>query len=131
MQAALLGVMCNVVTVPLSLNNMWGPSGVTLRAFGACNGEDIVHHGQWTRLFVPLFQHAGVIEAVVLGLLLLRLGALLEFRWGTLNCVLAYVITGVHGLTTGAAQYPKAVKVGGYVALAGLLGVWISEQAGM
>jgi membrane associated rhomboid family serine protease len=106
---------------------MIGPYPTILDDWGAKNTYKLVVDGQWSRLFMPIFLHSGVIH--LLGNLAIQLDQckLYEQQWGIVLYSFIYIATGISGCVFSAVSMPGSLGVGGSGAIMGVLGARIGE----
>ncbi|MBX2801966.1 MAG: rhomboid family intramembrane serine protease [Myxococcales bacterium] len=92
---------------------------------GALRVERVSEHGEYFRLLMPLFIHAGWVHLLLNGLAFVQLAALVELLWGGRRLLLFYVVCGLGGsLTSAVLNGPEmGYSVGASGAILGLAGV--------
>jgi len=109
----------------LESNPFFGPDVDTLLDVGAINYFKITDEGEWWRLFVGMWLHAGIIHFVINGAVIVQLGRNLEQLHGPYSLVAIYILSGLFAATLSALFSPFTISVGASGALFGLLGgVW-------
>jgi membrane associated rhomboid family serine protease len=108
--------------VPLDENSMLGPSIQTLINSGGLTSVSVICDGEWWRIFVSFFLHAGIFHLAFNMLTLLLLGSQLEREFGPLDMTAIYMSSGVAGQLASAVFLPNSVSVGASGAIFGLLG---------
>jgi membrane associated rhomboid family serine protease len=107
-------------------NPLFGPSWETLFSMGAKDTISIVD-GEWWRLLVPLYMHAGLLHLAMNSLSLLRLGAHMEREFGFWRIGLIYTVSGSAGILCSANFIPRVPSVGSSTALFGLMGALFGD----
>lgn len=82
---------------------------------------------QWFRFFVPIFIHAGIIQAVVLLVVQLYFGCQIERQAGFLRMMIIYFISGFGGYCISGIFASETATVGCDPAVYGLLAVHVVE----
>ncbi len=95
----------------------------TLLQFGASYAP-LVSHGQYWRLIMPMFLHAGPIHLLLNMLVLYSLGAMAESLYGYGRFALIYVLSGIGGSLLSVSR-SDSVAVGASGALMGVVGALI------
>ena len=95
----------------------------TLLQFGASYAP-LVSHGQYWRLIMPMFLHAGPIHLLLNMLVLYSLGAMAESLYGYGRFALIYVLSGIGGSLLSVWR-SDSVAVGASGALMGVVGALI------
>lgn len=109
-------------------NIMYGPSLQDLVDNGA-KSTTLILEGEWSRLFKPIFLHAGVLHLVFNMAMLLRVGMALEEVYGPVKTAAVYLIAGVSGVGCSAVFIPEIDGVGASGAVFGLLGALFGDFA--
>uniref|UniRef100_A0A6U4K3R5 rhomboid protease n=2 Tax=Phaeomonas parva TaxID=124430 RepID=A0A6U4K3R5_9STRA len=107
---------------PLDENPFLGPSVDTLLDCGAINYYKIVDEGEWWRLAVGMWLHAGIIHFIMNGVVIIQIGRSLESLHGWYTVLPLYLLSGVFAACTTALLAPFTISVGASGALFGLLG---------
>lgn len=107
-------------------NSMGGPSTRTLVHVGGKWEPYIRDEGQVYRLITPVVLHAGLIHLLSNVFFFLRMGWLLEARWGWWRTMAIYIISGIGGVFLSCICAPGVVSVGASGALFGLVGANVS-----
>eukprot|EP00049_Salpingoeca_infusionum_P005200 m.89238 g.89238 ORF g.89238 m.89238 type:complete len:653 (+) comp12886_c0_seq1:39-1997(+) len=82
---------------------------------------------QWWRFILPLFFHAGVIQAVIMLPIQFYAGRQIEKQAGALRTILIYFITGIGGTVIAAIFSPYQIGVGCDPAVYGLVACLLVE----
>lgn len=113
---------------PLNVNPMLGPYPETLDNWGAKNTEQIVHDGEWWRIFpCPVFLHAGVLHLLGNVSVQLTMGSFFEREWGSLVWGIIYAGSGIGSSILSACVMPDTIGVGSSGAVCGLFGAKLAE----
>jgi len=106
-------------------NNMGGPSGICLYCMGA-KWEPAIHNGAVWRLLTPIFLHAGILHLAANMFMLVKMGYVLETRWGWWRFGLVYLLAGLSASLWSAVLGYETISVGASGALMGLMGADIT-----
>jgi rhomboid protease GluP len=103
-----------------------GFDSATLIRFGAGWSYLTMAAGEWWRLVVPVFLHAGLLHFAFNSMALLQLGPLIEQEYGTERFAFLYLACGIAGNL--ASQWIRPVlTVGASGAIFGLIGVLLAH----
>eukprot|EP00468_Gymnochlora_sp_CCMP2014_P005089 CAMPEP_0167753758 /NCGR_PEP_ID=MMETSP0110_2-20121227/7892_1 /TAXON_ID=629695 /ORGANISM="Gymnochlora sp., Strain CCMP2014" /LENGTH=308 /DNA_ID=CAMNT_0007639561 /DNA_START=929 /DNA_END=1855 /DNA_ORIENTATION=- len=103
-------------------NESAGPSSKTLIFMGARSTPLIRENFEYWRLVTPILLHEGVKHLVFNLLFFSYIGYTLELRWGRLNSLLVFVISGITGNMLSTLGRPESISVGASGSLCGMLG---------
>ncbi|GAB5355257.1 hypothetical protein AAMO2058_000190000 [Amorphochlora amoebiformis] len=106
-------------------NDMGGPGGQTFLYMGAKYLPDI-KEGQVFRFISPILLHGGILHLASNLFFQCRVGFIFELRWGLVNYVLIYLLTGLGASYFSCLISPKSISVGASGALFGLTGADLS-----
>lgn len=95
---------------PFTANPFAGPGVNVLRKLGA--KDPTVHEGQYHRLFMTMFLHAGVIHLLTNMLSLANVGFPLERMYGSARVAVIYLVSGVSAALSSSLFLPNTVSVG-------------------
>jgi len=112
---------------PININPMIGPSANSLVKLGAKQTSLIVNQGEWYRLFIPMFLHAGIIHYVLNMIALWFIGKAVEQCHGSMAAVILFVIPAVGGTILSALFLPEYISVGASGGIFGLIGACIAD----
>eukprot|EP00954_Amorphochlora_amoebiformis_P030556 1394866-Amorphochlora_amoeboformis.AAC.1 len=101
-------------------NDMGGPGGQTFLYMGAKYLPDI-KEGQVFRFISPILLHGGILHLASNLFFQCRVGFIFELRWGLVNYVLIYLLTGLGASYFSCLISPKSISVGASGALFGLV----------
>lgn len=127
-----------IVTVIISQRagaaGFFDTSNEVLYRLGAKQGWAIFMLGEYWRLVMPIFLHAGALHFGMNSLVLWQVGPQVEDLFGSARYLFLYLATGVIGFAASAWWYhPAAISVGASGSLFGLIGIlisYISQQRG-
>lgn len=129
-----------VVAWLISLRAGGGPGGLVnlnpqvLLLLGAKHGASILLLGEYWRLVMPIFLHAGLIHFVFNSFVLWQVGPQVEELFGSSRYIFLYLLTGVASFVASTWWYgPGGLSVGSSGALFGLIGIlisYVSQRAG-
>jgi rhomboid protease GluP len=109
-------------------------SNEVLYLLGAKQGWAIFMLGEYWRLVMPIFLHAGVLHFVMNSFVLWQVGPQVEDLFGSARFLFLYLAPGVIGFAASAWWYhPAAISVGASGSIFGLIGIlisYISQQRG-
>jgi rhomboid protease GluP len=109
-------------------------SSQVLYELGAKQGSRIFVLGEYWRLVMPIFLHAGVVHFGFNSFVLWQVGPQVEELFGSRRFLFLYLATGVAGFVVSAWWYhPAALSVGSSGSIFGLVGVligYISQRRG-
>jgi len=104
-----------------------GPDTRVLILLGAKHGASITFLGEYWRLVMPIFLHAGVIHFAFNSFVLWQVGPQVEELFGSQRFLFLYMVTGIFSFLVSTWWYgPGGVSVGSSGALFGLIGILIS-----
>ncbi len=118
------------------LSLMGSVSGQVLFRMGARDTFELLVHGQWWRLVVPIFLHANLLHIGMNMWVLLDLGPAVEDLYGSARYLFFYVVSGIFGyvFSTGwdIVRHRLGESVGASGAIMGLIGLQlaVSSQRG-
>lgn len=105
-----------------------------LALLGAKHGGRILLLGEYWRLVMPIFLHAGALHFGFNSFVLWQVGPQVEELFGSRRFLFLYLVTGVAGFIASAYWYdPRTLSVGSSGSLFGLIGIlisYISQRAG-
>lgn len=113
-------------TVGVFLLQHWLGGGMDRMAhlrLGALSAERVSEHGEYFRLIMPWFIHAGLVHLVLNGFALLQLGALVEVFWGGRRLLVYYALCGLVASLASALFNDAPYAVGASGAILGLAGL--------
>jgi membrane associated rhomboid family serine protease len=94
---------------------------------GAKQTSLIVIHGEWYRLFSPMFLHAGVIHYVLNMIALWFIGKAVEQCHGSMAAAILFIIPAVGGTILSALFLPEYISVGASGGIFGLIGACVAD----
>lgn len=106
----------------LDLNPSVGPSAVTMIKLGAKDSLLMRRDGEWWRLVMPMFLHAGLVHLIGNMVGLHQIGTRLELEYGARVVGPIYVLSGILATAVSAVCLPSVVSVGASGSICGLLG---------
>jgi len=107
-------------------NTMAGPNPIALYVMGGQYAQAVINGAVW-RLLTPIFLHSGFYHIMSNMFFQLRLGYVLELRWGMVRFLVIYILCGINGsMWSTELGSMKAVSVGASGALFGVMGANIS-----
>jgi rhomboid protease GluP len=111
-----------------------GVSGQVLYQLGARQSIAILA-GEWWRLVMPMFLHAGLLHLGMNSLFLVDIGPQVERIYGSARYLFIYVVTGICSFIASTAwnlwvYHGFGVGIGASGALAGLIGVMLGMTTG-
>jgi len=86
-------------------------------------------NGEWWRLFMMTFVHAGLLHLIVEVGAIVALGFVLERLLGTLAFAGVYIAAGLLANLISVSSYPMEVAIGGSGAILGLCGLFLASTA--
>lgn len=119
-------VLAGFTFAPVSVNPMLGPSSDVLLEAGASSTLHILR-GDWYRLIMPMFLHAGFIHLGLNVVVLRNIGTILETEYGAWKVLCGYLLSGVSGTLTSVNFLPRMFGVGASGAIYGLIGMVIGD----
>eukprot|EP00475_Leptophrys_vorax_P032083 TRINITY_DN4917_c0_g1_i1.p1 TRINITY_DN4917_c0_g1~~TRINITY_DN4917_c0_g1_i1.p1 ORF type:complete len:493 (-),score=109.34 TRINITY_DN4917_c0_g1_i1:31-1509(-) len=111
----------------VNVNPLYGPSISVLATMGAKITTNIVQQHEWWRLLTSMFLHAGLIHLGLNGIMLARIGVMIEEAFGFWTIGIIYLMSGYSGAVTSSAMNPLSVGVGASGALYGLVGALLGD----
>lgn len=108
-------------------NPLIGPDALTLVRLGAKETYLIKYNWQIWRLFSPILLHGGVLHLIMNLFSQMRMGLVMEERWGARRFALVYFMAGVGGNLLSCVVNPVKPGVGASGALYGIMGGWLSD----
>lgn len=108
-------------------NPMVGPSALTLLYAGGKWTPYILGRGEWWRLIVAMFLHAGIVHYILNLLTQIVLCTLLEIRYGSIIVAIVYILSGISGNVWSAIFTPGLISVGASGSLFGITGMFLVE----
>jgi len=104
-----------------------GPNSQVLLLLGAKHGASILFLGEYWRLVMPIFLHAGVIHFAFNSFVLWQVGPQVEELFGSSRFLFLYIVTGIASFLASTWWYgPGGLSVGSSGAIFGLIGILIS-----
>lgn len=113
---------CNEDGTACEPNLMLGPKIAVLDRMGAKNDDAIFERGEWWRVAVCNWLHAGVFHWLLNMVALWNLGAPLEMEFGAWRLGLLYVLSGMFGTVVSIVFLPHVLSVGASASVFGLVG---------
>ena len=108
-----------------ALNPMLGPRTEALLHWGAQTTQLVREDGEYERLVLSMFVHAGLIHLLLNSMSLYNLGFSLEHKLGSVRVATIYASSGLFAALLSALVLPCAVCVGASGAIFGVFGaVW-------
>ncbi len=108
--------------------------GEVLYRLGAKLGQAILYGGEYWRLVMPIFLHAGLLHFGFNSFVLWQVGPQVEELFGSARFLFLYLVTGVVGFVASTWWYgPAGFSVGSSGSVFGLIGIlisYISQRAG-
>jgi membrane associated rhomboid family serine protease len=113
---------------PTNQNPLYGPETSVLVDLGAKDTSLIVS-GEYKRLILPIFLHAGIIHLIMNLLMMKRLGESMEESFGFVMVAAIYITSGISGVMASCVMNPDQPGVGASGALYGLVGGMFGDFA--
>lgn len=109
----------------LSGVSFFEPQGSDLLRWGA-NFKLLTMNGQWYRLLISIFVHAGVIHLLYNMFALLLVGAFIEPSVGSRKFVIIYLLSGLIANMLSLAFHESSILVGASGAIFGMYGLMVA-----
>lgn len=94
-----------------------------LGAIGAMSNSKVFHDGEWWRLFLHMYLHAGVLHMLFNVFALLFVGKVVEKKIGSLPYLLLYHVMAVLNAIILCLIFPNSLSVGASAGIFGMIGV--------
>ena len=104
------------------LNFLAGCEG-KLGAIGAMSNSKVFHDGEWWRLFLHMYLHAGVLHMLFNIFALLFVGKVVEKKIGFLPYLLLYHVIAIVNAIILCLIFPDSMSVGASAGIFGMIGV--------
>ncbi|MGH9803822.1 MAG: rhomboid family intramembrane serine protease [Candidatus Acidiferrales bacterium] len=123
-----------IISQRAGAQGLFDTSSEVLYLLGAKQGWAIFVQGEYWRLVMPIFLHAGVFHFAMNSFVLWQVGPQVEDLFGSARYLFLYLAPGVIGFAASAWWYhPAAISVGASGSIFGLIGIlisYISQQRG-
>jgi membrane associated rhomboid family serine protease len=104
-----------------SSNPMIGPDVHALDRAGAKITHKVLQ-GEWFRLVIPTFLHAGLLHLIPNLVVFLSLAYSMESEYGAFKLVFVFLFSGISSFVLSAIMLPQIVSVGASGAILGIIG---------